>query len=143
MAKLRILVPIDGSKTALRALRHAAALARVSRAQVRLLNVQPPMPLYGMVRAYLHERQYREACAGLAARALAPAQHALRRAGVAHQADVAYGEPGATIAATAHRLKCASIVMGTRGLGSVEGLLLGSVATKVIHLAKVPVTLIK
>jgi nucleotide-binding universal stress UspA family protein len=35
------------------------------------------------------------------------------------------------------------IVMGTRGLGSIQGLLLGSVATKVIHLADVPITLIK
>jgi nucleotide-binding universal stress UspA family protein len=35
------------------------------------------------------------------------------------------------------------IVMGARGLGSIQGLLLGSVATKVIHLAEVPITLIK
>ena len=35
------------------------------------------------------------------------------------------------------------IVMGTRGLGSIQGLLLGSVAMKVIHLAEVPITLIK
>ena len=32
--------------------------------------------------------------------------------------------------------------MGTRGLGSISGLLLGSVATKVLHLVKVPVTLV-
>jgi nucleotide-binding universal stress UspA family protein len=35
------------------------------------------------------------------------------------------------------------IVMGTRGLGRSQGLLLGSVAMNVIHLAQVPVTLIK
>jgi len=33
--------------------------------------------------------------------------------------------------------------MGTRGLGPIGSLLLGSVATKVIHLAKTPVTLVK
>jgi nucleotide-binding universal stress UspA family protein len=38
---------------------------------------------------------------------------------------------------------CALIVMGTRGLGSIANMLLGSVATKVIHLAEVPVLLIK
>jgi nucleotide-binding universal stress UspA family protein len=32
---------------------------------------------------------------------------------------------------------------GTRGLGSIQGLLLGSVAMKVIHLAEVPITLLK
>jgi nucleotide-binding universal stress UspA family protein len=34
-------------------------------------------------------------------------------------------------------------VMGTRGLGPVQSLLLGSTALKVIHLAEVPVTLVK
>jgi nucleotide-binding universal stress UspA family protein len=35
------------------------------------------------------------------------------------------------------------IVMGTRGMGGVAGLVLGSVATKVVHLSKVPVMLVK
>jgi nucleotide-binding universal stress UspA family protein len=35
------------------------------------------------------------------------------------------------------------VVMGTRGLGAVTGMLLGSVATKVIHLSDVPVLLVK
>ncbi|MBV8321628.1 MAG: universal stress protein, partial [Hyphomicrobiales bacterium] len=33
--------------------------------------------------------------------------------------------------------------MGTRGLGGVRGLLLGSVATQLLHLVDVPVTLVK
>jgi nucleotide-binding universal stress UspA family protein len=32
--------------------------------------------------------------------------------------------------------------MGTRGLGNLKGLLLGSITTKVIHLARVPVTVV-
>jgi nucleotide-binding universal stress UspA family protein len=39
--------------------------------------------------------------------------------------------------------QCEQIVMGTRGLGTVSNLVLGSVATKAIHLAKVPVLLVK
>jgi len=35
------------------------------------------------------------------------------------------------------------VFMGTRGLGGVRGLLLGSVATQLLHLVDVPVTLVK
>ncbi len=35
------------------------------------------------------------------------------------------------------------IVMGTRGMGALANLALGSTATKVVHLAEVPVTLVK
>jgi nucleotide-binding universal stress UspA family protein len=35
------------------------------------------------------------------------------------------------------------IVISTRGLGAVAGLVLGSVAMKVLQLAEIPVTLVK
>jgi nucleotide-binding universal stress UspA family protein len=34
-------------------------------------------------------------------------------------------------------------MMGSRGLGAVPGLVLGSVVTKVLHLTQVPITLIR
>jgi nucleotide-binding universal stress UspA family protein len=139
---MRILVPVDGSAGALRAVKHAAAVVKEG-SEVQLVNVQPPMPLYGMVRAYMRAPQYRAACAALAQKALDPAVRLLKRARVAHRTHVMYGDPGATVAEAARRLKCGAIVMGTRGHGAVGNLLLGSVATKVVHLAKVPVTLVK
>ena len=53
------------------------------------------------------------------------------------------GQTAQTIALVAHKEDVKRIVMGTRGLGSIKGLLLGSVATQVVHLAEVPITLIK
>jgi nucleotide-binding universal stress UspA family protein len=47
------------------------------------------------------------------------------------------------IARFARERGCDQILMGTRGLGAIGSLLLGSVATKVIHLADVPVLLVK
>ena len=47
------------------------------------------------------------------------------------------------IADSAEREGCDAIVMGTRGMGSIGSLMLGSVATKVVHLTKLPVTLVK
>ena len=53
------------------------------------------------------------------------------------------GDPAETIAKVAREQACDLIVMGTRGLGTVTGVLLGSVATKVIHLSDRPVLLVK
>lgn len=47
------------------------------------------------------------------------------------------------IAEFASENACDEIIMGTRGMGAVGNLVLGSVATKVVHLATVPVTLVR
>jgi nucleotide-binding universal stress UspA family protein len=48
-----------------------------------------------------------------------------------------------TIDRVAREEQVTHIIMGTRGLGGVRGLLLGSVTTQLLHLAEVPVTLVK
>jgi nucleotide-binding universal stress UspA family protein len=74
---------------------------------------------------------------------LQPARALLAKAGVPCEARVVLGEPAHAIAQAARDLACDGIVMGTRGLGTVAGLLLGSVATKVLHLTGLPVTLVQ
>ena len=53
------------------------------------------------------------------------------------------GPVGSAIGDFAAQNGCDGIVMGTRGLGGVTGLVLGSVATQVLQVATVLVTLIK
>ena len=62
---------------------------------------------------------------------------------MSYQSHLFVGEPAETIARYAKENTCDHIVIGTRGLSAVSGLLLGSVATKVIHLADMPVLLVK
>lgn len=138
-----ILVPIDGSANSLRALDFAIKEATRQASILHVLNVQPLMDEYGMVPAYLSKQKYRNFAAQRAAAVLAPAIRRLHRAEVQHTTHVAYGDVAAMIARTASRLRCASIVMGTRGMSALGDLVLGSVATKVIHLTKKPVVLIK
>lgn len=138
-----MLVPFDGSNNSMRAVDYAIAQREHGPVTVHILNVEPPLDDYGMVRAYLSRREHNKA---MKARADGLLQRAVRRAGSARvhcRTHAAIGDVAATIAATARRLRCESIVMGTRGMGSLGNLLLGSVATKVIHLAGVPVTLVK
>ncbi|MBI2312352.1 MAG: universal stress protein [Betaproteobacteria bacterium] len=66
-----------------------------------------------------------------------------KRAGIDFRLHLEMGDAAEIIAKFAKKLKCEGIVMGTRGLGPVKGLVMGSVATKVLHLAAVPVTLVK
>ena len=56
---------------------------------------------------------------------------------------VVAGHAAEKIVQVAREHQCTRIVMGTRGLGSIAGLMLGSVAYKVVHLSPIPVTLVK
>jgi len=85
----------------------------------------------------------REASSRASAKALKGATEKCEDDGVAFKARVETGQTGQAIAQVAHQEDVTQIVMGTRGLGPIQGLLLGSVATQVIHLAEVPITLIK
>ena len=138
-----ILVPIDGSKNSMRAIDYAVAQCEYGPTMIHLLNVEPPLDDYGRVRAYISKQRHDTA---MKARAEGIMRQAIRRAGSARaqcKTHVAIGDVAASIAAAARRLRCESIVMGTRGMSPLRNLFLGSVATKVIHLAKVPVTLVK
>jgi nucleotide-binding universal stress UspA family protein len=138
---MRLLVPVDGSQRSRRAVEHVIGLlGEVEPIEVRLLNVQSPVPMLkrlGVRRADIARRQQEEG-----EHALRPAQRLLDRAGIRHQDHVAVGPPAETILKHAKRWKCDGIVIGTRGAGRTPNLVLGSVAMKVVHLAECPVTLI-
>jgi nucleotide-binding universal stress UspA family protein len=75
--------------------------------------------------------------------ALKEAVGACREAGITYIARTERGGVAETIDRVARDERVQHIFMGTRGLGGVRGLLLGSVATQLLHLVDVPVTLVK
>lgn len=141
---LKILVPIDGSDNALRAVRHVASRESTCRdvGEIFLLNVQPPVAS-GVVRMFLSASDLKGYYQEEGDKVLVAAREIMEQAGVAFQAEVRVGELGETIARYAREKGCGLIAMGTRGLGAVGNMLLGSVATKVISLSDLPVLLIK
>jgi nucleotide-binding universal stress UspA family protein len=133
---MKLLVPIDGSGPALRALKWAGSTRD---ATVLVLNVQPRMPSSRFVsKAMIAEHQRRGAD-----EVLESARPLIKRLKLDVRMHRAVGDPPATIVAFAKKHRCHAIVMGSRGHGLIAASLLGSVAAKVIFLAECPVTLVK
>lgn len=131
----KILLPLDGSATAERALAWCKLYAPPSKAQVVLLQIlHAEYPLKGLpfragaaeARAYLQGIERELNFAGI------PARIALRNEPVAR-----------SIVATADREGCDLIVMTSRGASRVVRWLIGGVAQQVVRLSHVPVLVIR
>ncbi len=137
-----LLVPIDGSVIAIRALRYAIELARnCNETRIILLNVQSNLERWyphGLLNAEAMEHLRQEG-KNEAAEALA----VLDQSKVFYDFEVVFGHPAEVIVREAKDRHCESIVMGTRGLSDVESVFLGSTAYRVIELAEMPVVLVK
>ena len=140
--KLNLLVPVDGSPSAERAVDYAIMLAGWGLSdQIHLINVQYPLP--GAVTTFVGSKAVSGYHHEEGMKALKPTCAKLDAAGIAHQIHIVVGQPAETITAFCEELKCDAIVMGTRGHGKAAGLLLGSVARDVIAKASAPVTVVK
>ena len=145
MSASKILVPVDGSAASLRAVDFAIEMVAQNPAtSLVLLYVQnvPAIELAGASDATA-TNWLQEAASQASAKALKDAIGKSEGASVTFETLVRTGQTAEAIARVAREEDVKHIVMGTRGLGGVKGLLLGSVATQVIHLAEVPITLIK
>ena len=142
---MKILLAVDGSKNAIDAteslVKHTDWFRE--RPEVRLLTVHLPVPKLGGMGAVIShdmiQRYYDEEGRSM----LRDCEALLSKAGVPHSTAILVGDIAATICAEADSQKCDMIWMGPRGLSAAANVVMGSVATKVLHAAKVPVTLVK
>jgi nucleotide-binding universal stress UspA family protein len=141
---MRILVPVDGSESALRALRYAIASRERYRepVQIDLLNVQRRIAS-GNVRRFIPQEQLNEFYQEAGTAALRAARELLESTGIPLTVHIAVGEEPECIARYATERRSELVVMGTRGMGTISNMLLGSVSARVIHLSPVPVVLVK
>lgn len=137
------LIPMDGSENALRAVDHAigAAAQASAKPEIFLVNVQPPLP--GDVTTFVNRESVQDFHREEGYKALAAARQKLEAAGLSHTPHILVGEPAPLICEFAKTRGIDQIIMGTRGLGTIGGMLLGSVTTKVVHLCDIPVVLVK
>lgn len=124
---MKTLIAYDGSECARRALDAAAELLRTGDAVI-LLGVAEGIPLYGHAGTLPSLDQDEERQLQLEEAADILAAHGLSATLVRRR-----GDPAASIVDEAQKEGIDLIVMGTRGLGTAERWLLGSVSTKVLH----------
>lgn len=143
---LKILLPIDGSETAERAAQYVVRRASQLKEpiEVQLLNVQPPVQSRrGGADRPGEDPGPEELLRNEGNKALTPARNLLEAAGIKHRHHVEFGDPVELIEHYARIYHCDEIVMGTRGKTSILNLVLGSVTNKVLHVATVPIVLVK
>jgi nucleotide-binding universal stress UspA family protein len=137
-----ILVPVDGSPSAQRALELLASYQGPKDAlRVATLNVQSPAAVMAP-EAAVAAQSIEQALLEGGARIAEKAAEQLRAAGLAAEAAVRLGPPASEIGEEAKARGAALVVMGTRGHGALRGFALGSVALRVSHGADTPVLLL-
>lgn len=135
----RILVPIDGTESSWRALEYACELVRLSGGSLVVMTVakgqqaEPVLAVEGeSLFAHIGNEVLDSANAMLAGKGI----------------DCTYllengGNVAANILQTVDDEGCDGIVLGSRGLGVLEGILRSSVSKLVLENASVPVTIVK
>ena len=138
----KIVVPLDGSELAKKALDHAEKLAKTFDAEIILFQVVPFMPIYGspeLVTPLIVDEKQKEA----AERYLAGLTEELKKRGHKASSVVKTGQQVAVeIIDFAKEIGADLIVMSTHGRSGITRWVLGSVAHKVLTRAETPILLI-
>ncbi len=140
-----ILVPIDGSANSYKALQYGTEIAKRFNAMLTVFHVIPltsrTIGLTNTASVTLIEsliRELQKEGEGF----LAKAKEMLEPYSILYNTEMASGVPAQEICEKASADKFDLIVIGSRGMGEVKGLLLGSVSDRVSHMAKQPVLIV-
>ena len=142
---MKILLAVDGSKPSLDAVdllvEHADWYR--SRPEVELVTVHLPVPRVPGIGAVVAksgvQRYYEEE----GAERLAGARKKLDAARIPYATHILVGPVAESLVKHAKDKRCDMIYIGTRGMTGAAAALLGSTATKVLHLSSTPVLLVK
>ena len=142
---MKILLAVDGSKHSL-----AAAKCLVDHADwyrekpvVELVTVHLPLPKLPNMGMAVGKNQIQRYYDEEGEAALAAAKKKLDAAGIKYQSSVLVGQVAEAIVQHAATTRCDLIFIGTHGRSEAGNMLLGSIATKVLHISDTPVLLVK
>lgn len=135
-----ILVAYDSSEHSRKALDLAIKIAQCSEGKLKVLYAFDKVPT---VFGDDETEHFIERAMSKGRDILAEATTCLRGTNIEFTTDIVEGPAAEAILRIAQAEGCDLIVMGTRGLGMVQGLLLGSVSYRVLHHAQIPVLTVR
>lgn len=141
---MKVLLPVDGSKSSLHAVKYVAKLATNSRSPVKvtLISVHDDIGL-SHVKQFVSKSVVDDYLREISEKELKSAQKVLDTARVKHNMVIKRGHVAQEIIGQANKDKVDIIVMGAKGRGGLLDVLMGSVAQRVSSSAKQPVLLVK
>lgn len=142
---MKILIAVDGSKPSLDAVQclieHAGWYRE--KPQLQLITVHLPVPKLPGMGAAVGKGQIEKYYQQEGEVRLAAAKRRLDAAGIPYEAHVLVGPVAESIVKHAKDKRCELIYVGTRGMSELGKALLGSTATKLLHISDIPVLVVK
>ncbi len=140
---LKILLPVDGSDNSDKTVCEFIQLLDwyKEKPELHLLNVQ--YPLDGNVSLFINQSDITQYHQEEGLKSLQSARDLLDQAGISYQHHITVGSPAEMIVRFAVEKQYDQIVMGPRGKGGIQDMLLGSVTNKVMQLSNLPVLLVR
>jgi nucleotide-binding universal stress UspA family protein len=142
---MKVLLAVDGSRHSLKGVRYLIGSAADYREapRVELVYVHLPVHRYPQMKWFVSNRQIRQYYEDEGKAALARAKKLLGAGGIRYEARILVGPVAETIAQEAKRTRSDLVIIGTRGMSAAANLLLGSTATRLLHVSEVPVLLVR
>lgn len=134
-----IVLAADGSDNALRAAKHAVALAKLGDGKIEVVYVAD----FKKAKYEVLHAESNEALEYERRQKVRPVEELLIAEAITYEVKILHGDPGPTIVEYVNEQAADLVIIGSRGLNSLQEMVLGSVSHKVVKRVKAPVLVVK
>lgn len=136
----KVLLAVDGSENSMRATEEAVKIASlIPDCKIEVVYVAD----FSKSKKEILHSQGKEDLEFSRRKKLSPIEEIIKSKNVAYEIKILHGEPGPTIIEYANNEKGDLVVIGSRGLNSLQEMVLGSVSHKVVKRVDCPVLIVK
>jgi len=136
----RLLLAVDGSENSLRATDEAVKIASlISDCRIEIIYVVD----YSKSKNDILHSQGKEELEYTRRKKLSPIEEKVKSKNIEYKLEILHGYPGPTIIEYANKEKVDMVVIGSRGLNSLQEMVLGSVSHKVMKRVNCPALIVK